>query len=105
MTADDKRQTRQRREADLLRKHLSQAIAAADQEIEKLASELGPLEAVRAAVLPGILKTLDDFYRGATFAAVNQFDGDINRIEARIVSLREQAERYRAQRDAIEGGE
>jgi predicted nucleic acid-binding Zn-ribbon protein len=105
MTPEEKRQTRQRREADLLRKHLSQAIDAADQQIDALKRELGPLKEVRAAVLPGILKTLDDFYRGATFAARNQFDGDINRIEARIAHLREQAERYRDQRDAIEGGE
>ncbi|MCA3504764.1 MAG: hypothetical protein IOD05_16260 [Rhodobacter sp.] len=105
MTAEEKRQTRQRREASLLRKHLSHAIDAADQTIDALMSELKPLKAVKAAVLPGILKTLDDFYRGATFAARNQFDGDINRIEARIAHLREQAERYRAQRDAIEGGE
>jgi hypothetical protein len=105
MSPADKRQTRQRREADLLRKHLSQAIDAADQAIAALVSELGPLKAVRAAVLPGILKTLDDFYTGATFAARNQFDGDINRIEARIARLHEQAARYQDQIDAIEGGE
>jgi predicted RNA-binding protein with PIN domain len=104
MSPAEKRQTRQRREADLLREHLTQAIDVADQTIDRLAGELRRLEAVKAAVLPGILKTLDDFYRGATFAARNQFDGDINRIEARIVRLHEQAARYRAERDALEGG-
>jgi hypothetical protein len=105
MTPAEKRQTPQRRKADLLREHLTQAIDEADQTIDRLAGELRRLEAVKAAVLPGILKTLTDFYTGATFAARNQFDGEINGIEARIVRLHEQAARYRDQRDAIEGGE
>ena len=103
MTPAEKRQERRRREDDLLRESLNEAIDATDRQIDALASQLRTLEAVRAAVLPGILKTLEDFYRGAVFAAQNQFDGDINRIEARLVRLHKEASANRAARDALGG--
>lgn len=103
MTISQRRQERRLREANLQRQALDQAIHAATREINALMIELERLHAVKQAFLPGILKTLEDFYVGATFAAHNQFDGEINRIKARLERQRSDVLAHQAARDALGG--
>ena len=103
MTISQKRQERRLREANLQRQALDHAIHAATREINALMIELERLDAVKQAVLPGILRTLEDFYEGAKFAAQNQFDGEINRIKARLERQRSDVLAHQAARDALGG--
>jgi len=96
-----KREERARREREMIRLSLDQAIGHAKREIDQLLNDLKPLKAVKAAVMPGMMKTLDDFYTGARFAVLNQFDGEINRIEARLVRLRNEVSANQNLRDEL----
>ena len=101
MTISQRRQERRLREANLQRQSLDQAIHAATREINALMIELERLDAVKQVVLPGFLRTLEDFYVGAKFAAHNQFDGEINRIKARLERRRSDVLAHQAARDAL----
>ncbi len=96
-----KRGVRARREREMLRVSLDQAIEHAERQINQLVNDLRPLKAVKAAVMPGMMKVLDDFYTGARFAVLNQFDGEINRIEARLERLRKEVAVNEAARDEL----
>jgi hypothetical protein len=96
-----KREDRARREREMLRVSLDQAIEHAERKIDQLENDLKPLAAVRAAVMPGMMKVLDDFYAGARFAVRNQFDGEINGIKARLERLHKEIAVNQAARDEL----